>query len=77
MIWAAWVLGLLSISTANPQLLIGWFIGQTVEFGVAGSGLASARLLRLSLQVLIFFIVCIGATILLQSLGFAPAIHGT
>lgn len=35
-VWGAPVLGLYSISTANPGLLIGWWIGQTVELSVAG-----------------------------------------
>jgi hypothetical protein len=49
--WGAFVLGLLSASTAPVSLLIGWFIGQTLEMAIAGavigSGLAGMRLRRL------------------------------
>lgn len=79
LIWAAWILGLLSISTANPLLLIGWFIGQSLELGIAGlvvgSSLASKNLFRPFLWIMAFCIVCIIMTILLQSLGFAPVLH--
>jgi hypothetical protein len=75
--WGALTLGLFSISTASPTLLIGWFLGQTVELGiagvVAGSGFAGARLGRLLLKVLAFVIGVLVITILLQSLGLAPA----
>jgi hypothetical protein len=80
MIWAAWILGLLSISTASLSLLIGWFIGQTVEFGIGGlvigSSLASKRLVKPLLWILVFCAVCIIMTIILQSLGIAPSLHG-
>ena len=75
--WGALTLGLFSISTASPALLIGWFLGQTVELGiagmVAGSGFAGARLGRLFLKVLAFVIGALVITVLLQSLGLAPA----
>ena len=49
--WGAFVLGLLSVSTASFTLLFGWFIGQTLESAIAGavivSGLAGTRLRRL------------------------------
>ncbi len=79
LIWAAWILGLLSISTADPFLLIGWFIGQSMEFGIAGlvigSSLAAKHLVRPFLWVVVFCVVCIIMTILLQSFGFAPVLH--
>ena len=75
--WGSLVLGLLSVSTASPALLIGWFLGQTTELGiagmVAGSGFARVRLSRLSFQVLALVIGAFVLTVLLQALGLAPA----
>ncbi len=73
--WGALILGLLSISTAPFALLIGWFVGQTIELGiggmVVGSALASAPYRRLLLVlggVAGAFII----TVILQSLGLVP-----
>ena len=75
--WGALVLGLLSISTASPALLIGWLLGQTTELGVAGmvagSGFTGVRLGRLFLKVVASVIGAFAVTILLQMLGLAPA----
>jgi len=72
-IWGALSLGLLSISTASPILLLGWFLGQTVELGLAGmvlgSGLATSRLRSLLVKVIVFFIVMVALAILLQNIG--------
>jgi hypothetical protein len=77
--WGAFVLGLFSISTADPLLLLGWFVGQTVELAIGGavigSGLAGTSLRRLGLIVLALLIALVLLTIGLQSLGLAPAIH--
>ena len=74
--WGACTLGLLSISTASPTLLLGWFLGQTAELGiagiVAGAGFATARLGRLLLKVLAFVIVALVLGIVLQNV-LAPA----
>jgi hypothetical protein len=71
------VLGLLSISTAGPSLLVAWFLSQTVEMGVAGmvagSGLAGQRLRTLFLRVVVFVLVLVVLTIVLQNVGLAPA----
>jgi hypothetical protein len=76
--WGAWVLGLLSITTASPELLVGWFVGQTIELGIAGvvvgSALGGRHLGRLSLYVLGLVIVAVGLTVVLQSLGLSPAL---
>jgi hypothetical protein len=75
--WGALVLGLFSISTANLGLLAGWFIGQTIEAGIGGTvtglGLASQRPGRLAIYVIIFVLIAIFITVLLQSTGLAPA----
>ena len=54
--WGSLILGLYSISTASPALLWAWFLGQTVELGIAGAvagyGLAERKLSRLFLWYL-------------------------
>jgi hypothetical protein len=71
------MLGLYSISTAELGLLVGWFLSQTVEMGlagaVAGSGLAGQRLRALSARVVALVLLLMVLTIALQSLGLAPA----
>ncbi|MEJ2735648.1 MAG: hypothetical protein P8189_19140 [Anaerolineae bacterium] len=71
------MLGLYSISTAELGLLVGWFLSQTVEMGlagaVAGSGLAGQRLRALSVRVVALVLLLIVLTIALQSVGLAPA----
>jgi hypothetical protein len=71
------VLGLLSISTAELSLVVGWFISQTVEMGlagmVAGSGLAGQRLGPLSVRVVVLVLFLVVVTIVMQSVGLAPA----
>ena len=74
--WGALVLGLGSVSTASVSLLIGWFIGQTLELtlagAVVGSGLAGMRSWRLFGVVIIFVLLSVIITIILQSLGVVP-----
>lgn len=78
MIWGALVLGLLSISTADVALLLGWLFGQTLELGVAGavvgSGLSGKRLKRLFMTVLTFTMVSVFLTILYQNLALTPVV---
>ncbi|HLC21289.1 MAG TPA: hypothetical protein VJM10_04175 [Candidatus Methylomirabilis sp.] len=77
LIWGAVALGLASVSTASPALLLGWFVGQTVEMGiggaVAGEGLQRDRLRPLVFGVVLLLLASILLTIILQSLGLAPA----
>ena len=72
LISVAGTLGLLSISTASVSLLVGWFLGQTVELGIAGmvlgSGLSTNRLRSLLVKVVIFFIAMGALAILLQNI---------
>ena len=74
--WGAFILGLLSVSTASVSLLIGWFVGQTLELAIAGavigSGLAGMRLRRLLGVVIVFVLLSIVTTIILQSVGVVP-----
>ena len=75
--WGALLLGLASISTAPPQLLLGWWIGQSIELGVAGAvagrGLEAGSLKKLTLGVIGLMIVCVILTVILQTTGLAPA----
>lgn len=76
-LWGAFTVGLYSISTAGIPLLAGWWIGQSVELGLAGAVLGAAldgvppkRIWRV---VAVAVIACVAATIIMQSLGLAPA----
>lgn len=75
-VWGALVVGLYSISTAQPALLAGWWVGQTVELGLAGAVLGAAgkggSLKRIWLVVVVAVVLFAAATIALQSLGLAP-----
>jgi hypothetical protein len=77
--WGAFVLGLLSISTASISLLVGWFFGQTLEMALAGavigSGLAGMRLRRLFGIVIVFLLLSVITVIILQSVGVVPTIR--
>ena len=79
LIWGSLALGLLSISTASPSLMLGWFIGQTVQLGVAGMVVGAAsgrrRLGRVFLVVLAFVVLCVLITVGLQSVGVVPTLH--
>lgn len=71
------LLGLLSISTAELTLLVGWFTGQTVEMGlagaVAGSGLAGKPFKTILVRVVALALLFAAVTIVMQSMGLAPA----
>lgn len=41
LVWLAFTLALASISTAKQGLLVGWFVGQTIESGIAGAVLGA------------------------------------
>lgn len=76
-VWGALVLGLYSISTASPGLLIGWWVGQTVELAFAGGVLGAVSdgtgLRRVWAVVGVAVVALVVATVTLQSLGLAPA----
>ena len=79
LVWGALMLGLASSTTAELSLLIGWFLGQSAEMAVGGAvtgaALAGARLLRLFVIVLALNLLLAAVTILLQSVGLAPALR--
>ncbi|NIS82924.1 MAG: hypothetical protein GTO14_22610 [Anaerolineales bacterium] len=77
-IGASFTFGLYSISTAHPQLLATWFVAQLLEIAVAGAiigeGLLVKSLRKLTIGVVIGFILLFAVTIVLQSVGLAPSI---
>jgi hypothetical protein len=72
LIWGAFMLGLLSIATINPLLALSWFLGQTVELGIAGliagAGLGAASLKKLALWSVVILLVSLVVGILLQNI---------
>lgn len=78
LVWGALVLGLASISTASPALLLGWFVGQAIELGiggaVVGSALGGRKLRTIAVRVLLFVVGGIVLTVVMQSTGLAPAV---
>lgn len=78
-VWGALAIGLYSISTAGLPLLVGWWIGQAIELGLAGAVLGAAAngvsLKRIWVVVALAVIACIAGTIVLQTLGLAPAMR--
>jgi hypothetical protein len=75
-VWGALAIGLFSITTARPAVLAAWWIGQTVELGLAGAVLGAAAggvpMKRIWVRVAIAVLVCAAATVVLQSAGLAP-----
>jgi hypothetical protein len=57
--------------------MLGWFVGQTIEVGiagmVAGAALATERRGRLLAYVIAFVLLAFVITIILQNIGIAPA----
>lgn len=79
LVWGALALGLLSISSAELSLLVGWSIGQSVEMGMAGavtgSGLAGRRLRTLFVRVVALVLFLVVVTVVMQNVGLAPVIQ--
>jgi hypothetical protein len=75
-VWGALAIGLYSISTVTVSLLAGWWIGQTVELGLAGAVLGAAAngvpLKRIWAVVAGAVVACVAGTVVLQSVGLAP-----
>jgi hypothetical protein len=76
-VWGALAVGLYSISTAALPLLGAWWLGQALELGLAGAVLGAAAdgapLKRIWAVVAMVFVACVIVTVVLQSLGWAPA----
>ncbi len=75
--WGALVLGLWSISTASPSLLVGWWLGQTAELALGGflvgSVLSGARIRGLAGRVAVILVLGATSAIALQTIGYATA----
>jgi hypothetical protein len=60
-------------------MLVAWWLGQALELGAAGTVIAAAlggvRPRRLWAFVIVIVIACIAITVVLQSVGWAPAIR--
>jgi hypothetical protein len=72
LVWGSLALGLASIATARPVLLLGWAIGQAAELGVAGAvvgvGVSTGPLRRLMWRVVVLFAVCAVLGVVLQNI---------
>jgi hypothetical protein len=59
--------------------MAGWWIGQTIEAGIGGmvaaAGLETTRPWRMLIYVILFVIAMIIVTVILQSIGLAPAMR--
>jgi FtsH-binding integral membrane protein len=77
-IWGSFMLGLASIATAPLSILAAWFIGQTVELGLAGavigSALADGNYRRLTALVAGLIIASLVVSIILQNTLFAGCV---
>jgi hypothetical protein len=77
--WGALVLGLYSITTAPVDLLVAWWLGQSIELGAAGAVIGAGRKVagrkRIHVTVAVVIIGCLVVTIVLQTLGWAPAME--
>jgi hypothetical protein len=79
LVWGALAVGLFSISTASWRLLAGWWGGQALELGLAGAVIGAAAagtsLRRLWMRVVAAVFACLVLTVIMQSLGWAPAMR--
>ena len=73
--WGAFTLGLYSISTAGIALLVGWWLGQALELGLAGFVIGVCRegtgKKKVVLWVIGFIFLMLILTIALQIIGVA------
>ncbi len=76
-LWGVFLFGLYSIATIEVDLLLGWWLGQSVELGLVGAVIGSAcagtstrRLLRLIVPAVLAMFVLV---VVLQSTGVVPA----
>lgn len=76
-LWVTMALGLWSITTARIDTLAGWGLGQGIELGLAGTVLGAARggtpMARAWRRVAAATVLFVVATIVLQSIGWAPS----
>ncbi|MCY3414418.1 MAG: hypothetical protein INQ03_22415 [Candidatus Heimdallarchaeota archaeon] len=70
-IWASLILGMISISTIPLELAFFWFLGQTIELGIAGSTfyLVEHKYPHTYKSLILFILLLIISSIVLQNLG--------
>lgn len=77
-VWGSLLLGLWSITTAPADLLLGWWLGQGLELGLAGAvlgaGLGGVSLRRIWGLVGGAVLVLVVVVVALQTMGLAPAV---
>lgn len=75
--WGSFTLGLSTISTADTSLLVGWFLGQTLELGLGGAvvgySLTGKSMKKLLIITSITIVLLALITVILQTLGLAPS----
>ncbi len=80
-VWGSLLLGLWSIATAPADLLLGWWLGQGLELGLAGAvmgaGLGGLSLRRVWVRVGVAVLVLGIVVVVLQTLGIAPAVQAS
>ena len=76
---AASALGTISAYSVSPPLIIAWFLGGVLKDSIVctiiGSGLGGSHLRRLWARAIVFVVIIIVVTIIMQALGYAPAIQ--
>ena len=75
--WGALLLALWSIASAQPLLLVAWWVGQTAQMAVGGAligaSAAGAPAARLAWVAVGLLIGGLAVAVVLQSIGYAPA----
>jgi len=75
------VLGILSVFSVSPTLLMAWFFGGVAQYSIVcaviGSGLGGSHLGHLWAKALVFVVSLVVITIILQTLGYAPVMQLT
>jgi hypothetical protein len=78
-VWGALAIGLYSFSTAALPMLAAWWVGQSLELGLAGAVLGAANdlapLKRIWMMVVAVVVALVAITVTLQSMGLAPAMR--
>jgi hypothetical protein len=76
-VWGALLLGMWSITAADPVLLMGWWVGQTVQLAIAGyligSRIAGTSLRAVAWSAIGVLVVALVVAVVLQSSGYAAA----
>jgi|GEM_PF-633303 len=74
--WGTFALGLYSITTVTQSLLLAWWVGQVVQWGLTGAVLGAASkgapLKRIWAIVVACILIFFAITVVLQSTGLAP-----